>query len=647
MLLPITGEIRQKRPEETKLEFTEDLYKYIIDKQDRYIKKEYVSLDTDNLFGQSPDGTEFIWYYNGTAVSQQRGSISTLYYIRNIVHMRFYGSPIVTYGRTYLLPGDNINPQKNSIDVLYEQNSISIAVKELTEQSFQSAEGLKYHFMGNLLNVSLNKGSEYIYQFFINTKSYSNGYFYFNKPINIINTLSIYFGNPFQKLVFPLYFDNYYISYELEIDRVVIHLYIPINYLSFFLASLRYITILNFTTTNPNNYTDANLIKLINQEYPYPTVYASKTIINGEEFFTVTAYVSYSGPVDYTPTGIPSNNVNCYTKYYRNIFNLEFSFIDDERLKNDFIELGISNILKRELYFRPERNFKTTKIILNSDYNISSFGSNYFQWNVNDFNQYITKNINTNDLIGNIIGIKFRNFSISSCWEYYPFSFGGIILDNVIIYLYIKEFISNFINIDFNYQAKGMSNEYSNIAQNNPIQKFKFEYTNNGYFWFNKIQQKLSTITLSMTLQNIYTENNLISINNDKIIHTNLQYYGFWNGPFIFNDPGCLYIDNLPRIFFYRNYGNIKVYVKNFTTANPVEDANIINTINSKNGIYGKVNYSQTLFIFPSIPYSSFYDPLTVQGNNLELYIPYYEFQIPIDIYQLKSEEDFIRSEYL
>jgi hypothetical protein len=647
MLLPITGEIRQKRPEETKLEFTEDLYKYIIDKQDRYIKKEYVSLDTNNLFGQSPDGTEFIWYYNGTAVSQQRGSISTLYYIRNIVHMRFYGSPVVTYGRYYLLPNNLINPEKNSIDVLYEQNTISIAVKELTEQSFQSAEGLKYHFMGNLLNGN-DTSYKHIAQFFINTKPYSNGYFYFNKPINIINTLSIYFGNPFQKLVFPLYFNNFNILYTLNAINIYIDLYIPIFYYALASASSSLIiTILNFTTTNPNNYTDANLITLINQEYNY-NILVSTIIINGETFFILRTIVPYSGPVNYTPTGIPSNNVNCYIKIYRNIFNLEFSFIDDERLKNDFIELGISNILKRELYFRPERNFKTTKIILNSDYNISSFGSNYFQWNVNDFNQYITKNINTNDLIGNIIGIKFRNFSINSCFRYYPWYTNKIYnfnissnLANKIIYLYIKEFISNFININFNYQGKSLA-----------INEFKFDYTNNGYFWFNKIQQKLSTITLSMKLQYSLSGDEFTSINNDKLNFTNLIYYGFWNGPppgYSSINPGCFYIINLSPFIIpekLRN-GNIKVYITNFTTANPVEDANIISIINSKNGIYGRLDNTLWYFIFPSIPYSSFYDPLTVQGNNLELYIPYYEFQIPIDIYQVKSEEDFIRSEYL
>ena len=652
MLLPLTGEVRQKRPDETKLEFTDELYKYIINKEDRNIKKEYVSLDTNNLFSQSFDRTEFIWFYNGTAVSQQRGSISTLYYIRNIVHMRFYGSSLVTYGRYNYLPNNIINPQFNSVDALYEQNTITIGIKELTEQSFQTTEGYKFHFMGSLLNAG-DTSLKVISQFYINTKSYSNGYFYFNKPINILNTISIYFGNPFEKLIFPPYFSNFYITYTLNPLNLYIDLYIPSETLSILLVN-GLITILNFTTTQPNNFTDNNLINLINQQYLY-TYILINVIIDGKQYFIIRKIVPYSGPANYTPIGISSTNVNCIIESYRNIFNIEFSFIDDNQLKNDFNEFGITNLLKRELYFRPERIYKTTKIILNSDYNISSFGSNYFQWNVNDFNQYITKYINTNDVIGNIIGIKFKNFSISSCFQLYPWSWFGNNLKNKSLYIYISEIISNFVNIDWNYQAKGLIIDNLYNQQNlNLIPKVLFEYTNNGYFWLNKIQQNLNTVTLYMRIQKIFIYDNLDYIINDKINFYNLDYFGYWGPPVGYvTDPGCLYITNLNPFFPYslRFVGNIKVYITNFTTLNPIEDEKIIQTINSKNGIYGRFYKDPVtlgfLFIFPSIPYSSFYNSITVQGNNLEMYMPYFEFQLPIDIYQLKSEDDFIRSEYL
>ena len=145
----------------------------------------------------------------------------------------------------------------------------------------------------------------------------------------------------------------------------------------------------------------------------------------------------------------------------------------------------------------------------------------------------------------------------------------------------------------------------------------------------------------------IYNLNNILY--NEKIDFYNLQYYAFAI-PFL--NPGYLYITNLNPFFpyFLRTAGNIKVFISNFTTINPVEDKQIINIINSPNGIYGyftNIVPFGYIFVFPDIPYSSFYDPSTVQGNDLNLYMNYFEFQLPIDIYQLKTENDFIQSNYL
>ena len=651
MLLPLTGEVRQKRPYETKLEFTDELYQYIISKEDRYIKKEYVSLDTNNLFSQSFDGTEFIWFYNGTAVSQQRGSISTLYYIRNIVHMRFYSTVLLTYGTYNPLTDARRTNLNSGINVLLEQNTISIGLKELIDQSFKPTEGIQYHFMGKIVND--NPYINDYENFLINCQSYSDGYFYFNRPINILNTLTIYFGNPFEKIVFPLYFNNFPITYTLNALDMYIDLLLPWNqyypFINFSLGTGIKITINNFTTTNPLNLTDANLINLINQERNYSYIFVPIIYINNIGYMTFRTIVTYSGPANYTPIGIPSTNVNCFLKLFRYIFNIEFSFIDDRQIKNDFNEVGIQNILKRELYFRPERTFKTTKIVLNTDYNIAPFGSNYFQWSLNDFNQYITNNTNTNDLISNIIGIKFRDFTLSTCFGYFPYSPN---VKNYALYLNIQELISRFISIEHNFQSVGLMK--TNINNGYNIKGyFKFRNTNNGYLWLNKIQQRLPTITLNMEILNNFI-GELLPLTNEIIKGIEIIYYGYWPIPLpgILSNPGCLYFYGFNIGPFNINFNNyIKIYITGFTTPFPQQDKQIIDEINSPYGIWG-IYWTDPIslnnfFTLPTITFNRFFDNSVVHGNLTNFYIKYFEFQLPIDIYQLKSEDDFIRSEYL
>jgi hypothetical protein len=652
MLLPITGEIKEKRPEETKLTFTDELYKYIIDKQDRYIKKEYVSLDTNNLYKQSEDGTEFSWYYSGTTVSQQRGSISTLYYIKNITHMRWYSNILLTYGTYTPLAEGRRSSINSGINVLLEQNTISIAIKELATQSFHSTEGLNYHFMGKIKNNSpLVNDYE---NFLIDLVPYSDGYFYFNRPINLLNTISTYFGNPFQKIPFPLYFNNFNISYTLNPADIYIDLLLPYNmyfmYINFSLSNPINITIYNFTTSDPTNLTDQNLINLINQEYGYSYIFIPPIIVNGIQCITYRAIVPYSGPINYTPIGIPSNNVNCYLKLFRFIFNVEFSFIDDGQIKNDFMERGIQNILKRELYFRPERLFKTTKIILNTDYNIAPYGTDCWKWNLNDFNLYITNNTNTNDLIENIVGIKFRDFKLNTCFGYYPYSPN---VRNYNLYILIEELISHFYNLENNYQGVGLLE--TNITNGYNIKgDFGFKNTNNGYLWLNKVQQNLTTITLSMNIFNTFI-GELETISNNIIQGNFIIYFAYWPIalPGVLSNPGCMFFYGFnyptPLAINFNNY--FKVYINGFTTPFPTQDVSVINEINSPNGIWGRYWEDpislNNFFILPTITFNRFYDNTVVQGTLNNFYIKYFEFQLPIDIYQLKTENDFIQSDYL
>lgn len=142
-------------------------------------KRNHILLDSRYriIDEQSPyNVSSFKWNYIQKSQSTAEGSVNIIGNVRDIIGLRIYPFRI---------------PYNESADNKYSR--ISLLIQELSAQTFIAHENRKFHFM---LNSTID--SE-----FINLEAdVYNGFFWFEKPITSLDTLTISFGNPLEQITF-------------------------------------------------------------------------------------------------------------------------------------------------------------------------------------------------------------------------------------------------------------------------------------------------------------------------------------------------------------------------------------------------------------------------------------------------------------
>lgn len=143
------------------------------------LRKNYLMLDSRyRVLDNDNDGkiTSFRWTYILQSQASAQGTVNIIGNVRDIVALRVYPFRI-----PYIASADN------------KYSRISVHIDEFA-QSFIGHENRKFHFM---LQSEIDSA-------FINllTNKYNDGFFYFEKPVPEIKTLTITFGSPIEPIVF-------------------------------------------------------------------------------------------------------------------------------------------------------------------------------------------------------------------------------------------------------------------------------------------------------------------------------------------------------------------------------------------------------------------------------------------------------------
>lgn len=191
----------------------------------------------------------------------------------------------------------------------------TILIDELITQSTLGFEGRKYHFMTTVgAKAALDSTGTYRYYDFT-LHNFNNGYFWFRRPITLLNKITLSFGCPWY--VFKMKSNKMTgIGTINGALRLLVSFPSGANFAnSNAVLMFGSLTITGFTTTTP--LVDAALITSINNHAFVPLSYP-------------TAY-SIEFNIDLTGVTLPSNlQINVYSTNYRMIFPLEVIYQDEE-----------------------------------------------------------------------------------------------------------------------------------------------------------------------------------------------------------------------------------------------------------------------------------------------------------------------------
>lgn len=177
-------------------------------------RKNYMILDSryrESTQQSQPSILEFSWNYVQKNQNTIQGSVNVIGNVRDIVGFRIFPFRI-----PYVAIADN------------NYSRISMLIKELSTQAFIAHENRKFHFM---LRSAVD--NEFID---LETDKFNDGYFWFEKPITTLDTLTITFGNPIEQITF----DN-----DRDVCRIDYFVIAPAT---------------QITTDNPHNLVNGNLV---------------------------------------------------------------------------------------------------------------------------------------------------------------------------------------------------------------------------------------------------------------------------------------------------------------------------------------------------------------------------------------------------
>lgn len=188
-------------------------------------------------------------------------------------------------------------------------NRWTVLIEELRAQSYICRSGFNYHFMCTPERgaaVDLYGTTRYRYDWY--TVNFSDGYYWFNKPLTELSNITLAFGNPFDE--FPMHTN---VAYGTAGKSGGGNLTVTFTEPPYFYNENMYIK--QFTTTTPG--ADAALIATINSTAYYVTFPPSTTLV-------------YEFPVDVSAVTIPTGLIVQVeaSQSFRMIFPLEIVYID-------------------------------------------------------------------------------------------------------------------------------------------------------------------------------------------------------------------------------------------------------------------------------------------------------------------------------
>lgn len=257
------------------------------------IRKEYMLFDTRYAARHNLERTKFTWIYSSIPrkTDAARGIVSTTAKMRDIVSMKVY--PVQF-------------PFATSQQFQPIMNRYTLLVEEFSNQSFISYNGRRFHFLQSVYYPYIGAQDQHILLY--TDKYLADGTFRFRKPITVIDTITLSFGNPYQLV--PLLESNYSgctINTTLwsSIGEITIH--IPNLVMPTYVVPATtskpfvYISGLSSSTSLDNNF-----VELINQQlgfaFEFDLMIPNQIIIYPlKQFFSLN-----NDPSSYTVTGVLS-----------------------------------------------------------------------------------------------------------------------------------------------------------------------------------------------------------------------------------------------------------------------------------------------------------------------------------------------------
>lgn len=195
----------------------------------------------------------------------------------------------------------------------------SILIEEFAGQSFIGPNGKKFHFMLGILKQSVSDtifAGNYYYD--LSTHGFNQGYFWFNRPFDFINSLSFEFGSPFQKFNMK--------SHTTWGTQSVTSGYLSVSFSDSLvdasgspLLGNEALTISGFTTANPTNPADAALIAVVNTGTHTPRFLPMAPPVSSRFVLVF--------DIDVTGFTIPLHEIAITTPRYRSIYPLELIYL--------------------------------------------------------------------------------------------------------------------------------------------------------------------------------------------------------------------------------------------------------------------------------------------------------------------------------
>jgi hypothetical protein len=261
---------------------------------DSRIERNYLVFDSfDRLNPEST--TEFKYAYVETA-DQSLGTVGTVGVIRNLISMKLY------------------QPIFPSLVVNSNSNRISILIKELATQSFVASGTVNYHWL--LRTVYSTYFDSQTASMYIEgqTDTYNDGVFNFRKPVTELQSLTFIFGDPLNTISIPICQD--YCTFTYGNPTILTFEQSHPTLISSYTTTQGSAFIRTFTTNDPSNPLDMNIIMAFNNPYGFGITVLSPTSIS----------------VDIDSTLItPKPGLKCiiYLSQFRFVFAIEMSYIND------------------------------------------------------------------------------------------------------------------------------------------------------------------------------------------------------------------------------------------------------------------------------------------------------------------------------
>ena len=195
----------------------------------------------------------------------------------------------------------------------------TILIEEFASQSFIGPNGKKFHFMLGIWKQSVSDtifSGNYYYD--LSTHGFNQGYYWFNRPFDFVNNLTLEFGSPFQKFNMK--------SHTTWGTQSVTSNYLSVSFADSLvdasgspLLGNEALTISGFTTSNPTNPADAALIASVNSGTHIPRFLPMAAPVS-------TRFVLVFN-IDVTGFTIPSREIAITTPRYRSLYPLELIYL--------------------------------------------------------------------------------------------------------------------------------------------------------------------------------------------------------------------------------------------------------------------------------------------------------------------------------